>query len=171
MTVYVSTFASPAGPFSLAVDDDTAVVASAFGEIDALRDRLASRGARVPRLEADEAPTRTAREQVRAYFRGDRRDFGLPLAPHGTDFQRRVWALLREIPFGETRTYGGLARRLGTSARAVGRANATNPLVLIVPCHRVIGADGTLTGFAFGERIKRWLLDHERPAVAAIART
>lgn len=102
-----------------------------------------------------------ARGQLEEFFAGARREFDLPLAPDGSDFQRRVWAALRDIPFGETRSYGDLAERLGSSPRAVGRANATNPVAVIVPCHRVIGADGTLTGYAGGLENKRWLLEHE----------
>ena len=95
----------------------------------------------------------------------------MKLAPCGTPFQQSVWTALQRIPFGETRSYGQLATELGNpgAARAVGRANATNPIALIVPCHRVIGSDGSLTGFAFGEDIKRRLLAHEgasRPALA-----
>jgi len=87
----------------------------------------------------------------------------VPLAPIGTEFQKRVWDALCAIPVGETRGYAQLAGQLGSpqAARAVGRANATNPICLFVPCHRVIGADGSLTGFAFGEDIKRKLLEHE----------
>ena len=85
----------------------------------------------------------------------------MPLAPAGTAFQQRVWKALLRIPFGRTRSYGEIARELRSSARAVGRANSTNPVCLIVPCHRVIGADGSLTGFAFGEDLKRRLLEHE----------
>jgi methylated-DNA-[protein]-cysteine S-methyltransferase len=84
------------------------------------------------------------------------------MAPKGSAFQLRVWQALREIPVGETRSYGELAKGLGSSARAVGRANATNPICVIVPCHRVIGANGDLTGFAFGVEIKQWLLEIER---------
>jgi methylated-DNA-[protein]-cysteine S-methyltransferase len=100
---------------------------------------------------------------VLAYFAGERRDFALRLAPRGTEFQQNVWAALRTIPYGETRTYGQIAAQLGNPAasRAVGRANATNPICVIVPCHRVIGADGSLSGFAFGEHLKRRLLQLE----------
>jgi methylated-DNA-[protein]-cysteine S-methyltransferase len=134
-------------------------------------------GARAPhpherfRLMDDRSAGRFVREQVLAYFAGERREFELPLAPGGTDFQQRVWAALQRIPFGETRSYGQLAAGLGNPAasRAVGRANARNPICLIVPCHRVIGADGSLTGFAFGEEIKRRLLEHERVVSAACA--
>ena len=89
--------------------------------------------------------------------------FTLKLAPSGTPFQQGVWAALQRIPFGESRSYGQIATELGNpgASRAVGRANATNPIALIVPCHRVIGSDGSLTGFAFGEDIKRRLLAHE----------
>ena len=104
-----------------------------------------------------------AREQLDAYFDMRLMQFDLPLAPGGTDFQRRVWELLRAIPFGETISYAELARRVGNpkAMRAVGAANGRNPLMIIVPCHRVIGADGSLTGFGGGIERKRWLLDHE----------
>lgn len=98
--------------------------------------------------------------QVAGYFRGERQRFDLALAPEGSEFQQRVWAALLAIPFGETRSYGELAQTLGLEggARAVGRANATNPIGLIIPCHRVIGADGSLTGYAGGLPLKRRLL-------------
>ncbi len=106
-----------------------------------------------------------AREELGAYFEGELTQFALPLLPQGTPFQRRVWEALRRIPFGETVSYGELARRIGTpdAVRAVGAANGRNPLPIVVPCHRVIGADGSLTGFGGGLERKRWLLDHERP--------
>lgn len=105
-----------------------------------------------------------AREQLGAYFAGERTAFDLPLAARGTPFQERVWAALRGIPFGETISYLELARRIGDAAavRAVGAANGRNPLSIVVPCHRVIGADGSLTGFGGGIERKRWLLAHER---------
>ncbi len=116
------------------------------------------------------APLAEARRQLAAYFGGELRDFALPLAPHGSEHQQEVWAALREVPFGATTTYGALARRLGapSHARAVGSANARNPLAIVVPCHRVIGASGALTGYAGGLARKRWLLAHEgaRPAGA-----
>ncbi|HET6550216.1 MAG TPA: methylated-DNA--[protein]-cysteine S-methyltransferase [Solirubrobacter sp.] len=99
--------------------------------------------------------------QLDEYFAGTRTTFTLDLAPRGTQFEQRVWTKLREIPYGETRTYGELARELNSSARAVGRANGRNPLSIVVPCHRVIGADGALTGYAGGLETKRALLDHE----------
>ncbi|WP_241778103.1 methylated-DNA--[protein]-cysteine S-methyltransferase [Streptomyces sp. CT34] len=102
--------------------------------------------------------------QLRAYFRGELTTFDLPLALHGTPFQRRVWAALRTIPYGETVSYGRLAERLGvpTAARAVGLANGRNPVGIIVPCHRVVGADGSLTGYGGGLDRKRRLLAFER---------
>jgi methylated-DNA-[protein]-cysteine S-methyltransferase len=104
-----------------------------------------------------------AAEQLTEYFAGRRNDFNLPLDPAGTEFQRRVWRQLRLIPFGQTATYGQIAAALNqpTAARAVGLANARNPLSIVVPCHRVVGADGTLTGYAGGLRRKQRLLDHE----------
>src|SRR5205807_8092287 len=98
---------------------------------------------------------------------GARRTFDLPLAPSGTPFQRRVWDELLTIPFGETLSYGALAERLGSSARAVGGAVGSNPICVIIPCHRVIGADGSLTGFAFGTDMKRALLELEGAPVPA----
>jgi methylated-DNA-[protein]-cysteine S-methyltransferase len=101
--------------------------------------------------------------QFAEYFAGERTRFDLPLAPAGTPFQRRVWDALCEIPYGETISYGELARRVGSPGafRAVGLANGRNPLAIIVPCHRVIGADGRLTGYGGGLDRKRWLLEHE----------
>jgi methylated-DNA-[protein]-cysteine S-methyltransferase len=102
--------------------------------------------------------------QLGEYFAGDRTRFDLPVALHGAPFDLAVWELLTEIPAGETRSYGQLARRLGDPALAqeVGAANARNPLCIVVPCHRVVGADGRLVGYAGGLRRKRALLDHER---------
>ncbi|RLV50985.1 methylated-DNA--[protein]-cysteine S-methyltransferase [Nocardioides mangrovicus] len=102
-------------------------------------------------------------EQLAAYFAGELQTFDLPLALRGNDFQLRVWDLLQQIPYGQTRSYGELARELGDVhwAQAVGHANAMNPVAVVVPCHRVIGADGTLTGYAGGIERKRFLLDLE----------
>ncbi len=110
-----------------------------------------------------------ARAQLDAYFAGDLRAFDVPLAVAGTPFQRAVWAALCEVPYGTTTTYGALAARLGrpAAARAVGAANGRNPISILVPCHRVVGASGALTGYAGGVERKRWLLAHEagRPAL------
>ncbi|MGE0432979.1 MAG: methylated-DNA--[protein]-cysteine S-methyltransferase [Planctomycetota bacterium] len=107
---------------------------------------------------------RRAATQLGEYFAGTRDRFDLPLEPVGTPFQRRVWHALTGIAHGRTTTYAALARELGmlNSARAVGAANARNPVSIVVPCHRVIGANGALTGYAGGLDAKRWLLDHER---------
>jgi methylated-DNA-[protein]-cysteine S-methyltransferase len=104
-----------------------------------------------------------AREELLAYFAGRLRAFDIPLAPNGTEFQRRVWQELRTIPFGTTISYATLARRVNNTdaVRAVGSANGRNPIPIIIPCHRVIGSDGSLTGFGGGLDRKRWLLDHE----------
>lgn len=152
-----TSFKTTEGRFSLAIDDAGSLVATAFGGVSALRGRL---GKAV--LVSDAAGTAAARGQVEAWLQGRLRGFSLGLSPKGTPFQRRVWAALGRIPYGQTRSYGDLARALRSSPRAVGRANATNPVCLIVPCHRVIGSDGSLTGYAFGEGRKRRLLDLER---------
>lgn len=101
--------------------------------------------------------------QLRAYFAGERTTFDLPLDMAGSDFQKRVWAQLLSIPFGQTRTYGEIARAIGSpnAVRAVGAANGRNPVSIVAPCHRVIGSNGTLTGFAGGLEAKRYLLAHE----------
>jgi methylated-DNA-[protein]-cysteine S-methyltransferase len=107
--------------------------------------------------------------QLAEYFAGRRLAFDLPLAPVGTPFQLKVWSALREIPYGRTTTYGQIATGLGqpTASRAVGLANGRNPIAVIVPCHRVIGANGSLTGFGGGLPRKRWLLEHEQSVRAA----
>ena len=114
----------------------------------------------------DDAGFDEAVAQLGEYFAGERRRFELPLAPRGDAFQQKVWMLLRDIPYGETRNYGQLADALGDRnlARAVGAANGRNPLSIIVPCHRVIGADGNLVGYGGGLDRKRFLLALEEPA-------
>jgi methylated-DNA-[protein]-cysteine S-methyltransferase len=111
---------------------------------------------------ADE-PFADVRRQLSEYFDGERDEFDVPLAMTGTPFQRRVWQALQRIPYGETTTYGELARRLGrpSASRAVGLANGRNPIAVIVPCHRVIGSDGSLTGYGGGVERKRLLLELE----------
>lgn len=111
----------------------------------------------------DDTALTEPRTQLQAYFAGELRDFELPLAARGTPFQQGVWRALRAIPYGETISYGELARRIGqpAAARAVGLANGRNPIAIVVPCHRVIGANGSLTGYGGGLARKRWLLAHE----------
>jgi methylated-DNA-[protein]-cysteine S-methyltransferase len=114
------------------------------------------------------SPFPQAQEQLAAYFAGQRHNFDLPLNAQGTDFQQRVWQGLGQIPFGETRSYQALAKLIGQpqAVRAVGAANGRNPIAIIVPCHRVIARNGQLTGYAGGLDRKRWLLHHERAAIA-----
>lgn len=113
--------------------------------------------------EASERPFREVMRQLKAYFNGKLRQFNLALAPEGTEFQMQVWNALRTIPYGQTWSYGELARRIRnpTASRAVGAANGQNPIPIIVPCHRVIGANGSLTGFGGGLKIKQQLLELE----------
>jgi methylated-DNA-[protein]-cysteine S-methyltransferase len=113
-----------------------------------------------PEWREDRAPFVEAIRQLRAYFHGELREFDLPLAPEGTEFQLRVWDSLRTIPYGETISYGQLAQKIGNpkAVRAVGLANGCNPIPIIIPCHRVIGSDGGLTGFGGGLSNKRKLL-------------
>jgi methylated-DNA-[protein]-cysteine S-methyltransferase len=122
-----------------------------------------------PQLDSDwaekpnAAPLSEVARQLEQYFAGNRKVFDLPLKMEGTEFQKRVWRQLTKIPFGETWSYGQLAKRLENpnGSRAVGLANGRNPIAVIVPCHRVIGADGSLTGFGGGIPRKQWLLSHE----------
>ncbi len=123
-------------------------------------------------FEARAGPVREAARQLEAYFARRRTTFDLPLAPQGTPFQQRVWAELQKIPYGETVSYGELAKRIGqpTASRAVGAANGANPIPIIIPCHRAVGADGSMTGFGGGIALKRMLLALEagqRPLVGA----
>jgi methylated-DNA-[protein]-cysteine S-methyltransferase len=143
---------SPVGALLLAGD------ASALTEVYFQSGRHPRRPA--PEWRRDAAPFAEAVRELEEYFAGRRRKFTLPLAPRGTPFQLSVWQALRAIPYGETLSYGELARQLGcpAGARAVGLANGANPLPIVVPCHRVIGADGSLTGFGGGLAIKRALL-------------
>ena len=114
--------------------------------------------------ERNDKAFRLVREQLKAYFAGKLHEFELELAGEGSDFQRKVWRALCKIPFGETESYGGLAKRIGNAnaSRAVGLANGKNPIGIIVPCHRVVGANGSLTGYGGGLERKQWLLEHER---------
>lgn len=130
-------------------------------------DRL---GARVE--PGDDALIAAAGHQLNEFIAGERNEFELPTATNGDEFQERVWAVLREIPFGETTTYGEIAERLGdrTQARMVGRAVGSNPLSIIVGCHRVVGKDGKLTGYAGGLERKEFLLELEAPSPVEVGR-
>jgi len=155
MSYPYDTFATAAGPFSVAIDAEGAVVGAVFGDAEALQARLPG-----ARLSPDPSRCAAARREVQAYLAGERREFTVRVGARGTPFQERVWAALRAIPRGETISYGELAARVGRpgAARAVGAANGRNPVCLLVPCHRVIAANGALHGYAFGTEKKRWLL-------------
>jgi methylated-DNA-[protein]-cysteine S-methyltransferase len=130
-----------------------------------LRFALRARGAGEVDSEAENNPRKLTevQRQVMQYAKGKRRAFDLELLPEGPEFEKKVWAALLEIPFGTTTSYGAVAKRIGSpgAARAVGAANGKNPIALIVPCHRVIGSDGSLTGYGGGLPLKRKLLEHE----------
>lgn len=147
---------TPVGPLAAALDGAGRLTHLGFSKAE--HKRIAAEGGD----RNDRAVAPVAR-QISEYFSGKRKSFDYPLAAKGTDFQRRVWAALVKIPFGKTTTYAALAEKLGRPGafRAVGRANATNPIALIVPCHRVIGTDGTLTGYAGGIPVKQALLELE----------
>ena len=142
---------SPIGTVEVSVNESGAVTAVSF--VDEVAPVVGETGQACAR----------AVTQLDEYFRSERRRFELELEPEGTDFEYRVWSAVQRIPFGATDTYGEIARRLGgpDAARAVGHANARNPIAIIVPCHRVIGSDGDLTGYAGGLDRKKWLLDME----------
>jgi methylated-DNA-[protein]-cysteine S-methyltransferase len=135
------------------------------GDSDAIRQINFAKNGKPSRPEADwqesqRGPLAQAARQLTEYFAGKRTDFDFPLAPEGTEFQRSVWRRLQEIPYGETISYGELARRVGNpkASRAVGAANGQNPIPIVIPCHRVIGANGKLTGFGGGLPTKEALL-------------
>jgi methylated-DNA-[protein]-cysteine S-methyltransferase len=150
---------SPAGRLLLAASD-RALTHLLFADREVLRETV--RGVQRPGREQAAIIKETER-QLQEYFRGRRREFDLPLTPQGTEFQRSVWAALQDIPWGETTSYGELAGRVGRprAARAVGAANGANPISIIIPCHRVIGADRRLTGYGGGLPAKEFLLDLE----------
>lgn len=162
----VHVIASPIGPLRLA-SDGAALVEIRMEGAWTLREAGEAKAA-AERAPGDPLLAEAAR-QLRAYFDGRLRDFELPLAPQGTEFQQRVWTALRAIPYGTTASYGELARRIGEpgAARAVGLANGANPIPVVVPCHRVIGANGAMTGFGGGIDRKRWLLAHEARCACA----
>lgn len=164
---------SPIGTMLLACDDAGRLRALDFADFEPRMEVLMRRhyGAGGFTLAAGKAP-RAILESLRSYFAGDVDGLAaIPVQTGGTDFQRRVWAALRTIPAGTTASYGQLAGELGRSgaSRAVGLANGSNPIAIVVPCHRVIGSDGSLTGYGGGLERKRWLLAHERQHSASSA--
>ncbi|MEO1060003.1 MAG: methylated-DNA--[protein]-cysteine S-methyltransferase [Actinomycetota bacterium] len=158
MTLHTRSVPSPVGELRL-VASDVGLRAVLWPDED--DDRVSFDDDLVPH---DHPILDAAAQQLGEYFAGERTEFDLPLDPHGTEFQVAAWKALAEIPYGETATYGEQAERIGrpTAVRAVGAANGRNPLSIVLPCHRVVGADGSLTGFAGGLDAKRTLLDLER---------
>jgi methylated-DNA-[protein]-cysteine S-methyltransferase len=153
MSIEFACLESPVGPLVVELADD-GLRSLSFSDR-----KVAQEGPRARKVAA----------QLKAYFAGDLTALdGLAVAPEGTDFQKKVWAALRKIPVGATTSYAQIAREIGhpTAVRAVGAANGRNPIALVVPCHRVIGSNGTLTGYAGGLWRKQWLLQHERALLA-----
>ena len=155
--LFYQKMSSPLGEIWL-VSTETHLVAVLWGAEDRIRAQV-----RGEMLEQSRPVLQAAAQQLVEYFNGSRISFDLPILLQGTEFQKKVWAILLEIPFGQTKSYGFMARQLGSikTSRAVGAANGRNPIAIIVPCHRVIGANGDLTGFAGGMAAKEWLLRHE----------
>lgn len=162
-TYYTTTVESPCGPLLCVVGEDGAVIRIEFEngrDAQKLTRKLAAEGFRVVE---DAGHTAEVRRQLEQYFAGERQTFDLFLTPKGTPFEQTVWTELSRIPYGETRSYAEIARAIGRpgAARAVGRANGANPIPIVVPCHRVIGANGSLTGFGGGLDVKSRLLEIE----------
>jgi methylated-DNA-[protein]-cysteine S-methyltransferase len=163
MNAYIDEICSPVGDVAFATNEEGALLGLRFRDgrrPAALENELKREGFALSR---DEDRTAAVREQLAEYFAGERRSFDLPMARRGSDFQEAVWEELSRIPFGETRTYGQVAEAIeGTgSAIEVGSVCAANPVLLVVPCHRVVGADGSLKGYAGGLPLKARLLDFE----------
>ena len=162
MTRHHTVLDSPLGPLTVVTEDDGLCGLYVEQGLHKALERRATLGAP---SRAQEVPLLQAvAEQLTAYFRGELTEFDLPVAAAGTPFQQRVWAALTDIPYGETRSYGQIATEVGNPAasRAVGAANGRNPVSIVVPCHRVVGSTGRLTGYAGGLTTKEQLLAHER---------
>lgn len=161
---------TPLGPLALVADGDGRLRALGFTDGHTRMERLLGGGSGTPAFVLTPVTNPGGlTAALRRYFAGDLAAIeGLPVAAQGTQFQAAVWRALREIPCGQTWSYGDVARRIGrpTAVRAVGLANRSNPVAIVVPCHRVIGADGSLTGYGGGVERKRWLLAHEGVAGA-----
>jgi methylated-DNA-[protein]-cysteine S-methyltransferase len=163
MKAYLDEIGSPLGPVAFATNEECALIGLGFREgrrPQALEGSLRREGFALAR---DEGRTATARDQLVEYFAGERRSFDLPIEHRGSDFHETVWEELSRIPFGETRTYGQVAEAIEGKGNAVevGAACAANPILLVVPCHRVVGADGSLKGYVAGVPIKARLLAFE----------
>jgi methylated-DNA-[protein]-cysteine S-methyltransferase len=167
---YVETVESPAGPLAFATNESGALLWLQLIEGEygwTVEQALGREGYDVRR---DQGPTAQAREELLEYAAGTRQNFDVPFVLIGSEWQKAVWRALTLIPFGETRSYAEVAEMVGRpkAARAVGKANATNRLPLVVPCHRVIGANGSLTGFTGGLHLKTRLLEHEARMLAGM---
>ncbi len=148
--MYEECIASPLGPVVVQSHDGVTITAVSFTTAP-------------PKTSNPSAATQAACAQLQEYFKGQRHSFSLPLAPVGTQFQQQVWHALQNVEYGATASYADVAREIKNpkGVRAVGMANSRNPIAIIIPCHRIIGADGSLTGYAGGLDKKRWLLKHE----------
>ena len=167
MKAYLGTAETPAGPLTFAVNENGALVRAHFEESNNdsdIEDQLNTDG--YEEFVQNSACTARLRQEISEYYSGERREFTIPVAASGTPWQMEVWEALRRIPFGETRSYSQVADMIGRpgAARAVGGANGCNRVPLVVPCHRVIAADGSLGGFNGGLHLKERLLAHERQA-------
>ncbi len=172
MNAYVDIVESPAGPLAFATDDRGALLWLQLTEGEYGRTVEQELEREDFDLHQDRDATAQAREELLEYAAGTRRTFDVPFVLSGSEWQKAVWRALTRIPFGETRSYAEVAEMVGRpkAARAVGKANATNRLPLVVPCHRVIGANGSLTGFAGGLHLKTRLLEHEARVLAGATR-
>jgi methylated-DNA-[protein]-cysteine S-methyltransferase len=160
--LYVAEYASPVGTLYLGLTDSA---------VKQIRFTSISEGVSLPSKGGARALAERLYGQLNAYFSGKRVLFDVPLELDGTEYRKRVWKALLDIPFGQTISYKELARRVGSGARAVGQANHHNPVNIIVPCHRVVGLDGSLTGYGGGVDRKQWLLDHEKASIGIIGKS
>jgi methylated-DNA-[protein]-cysteine S-methyltransferase len=167
--LHLTRIGSPVGDLTL-VANQRALMVLTWGDGGSNSSRVIQRVQRASEVPASEHPILAKSvSQLREYFAGDRMEFDVPLEAEGTDFQLAAWNVLRHIPYGQTLSYAEQAGQAGSpkASRAVGSANGRNPIAIIVPCHRVIGADGSLTGFGGGIDTKQWLLTHEQQVLSA----
>jgi AraC family transcriptional regulator of adaptative response/methylated-DNA-[protein]-cysteine methyltransferase len=168
MPLFITSLSSPLGELT-AVADETHLLLLEFGDSRELQRKIQSLEKRYEIRSADEmnAVLQKTKEQLEEYFRGTRKSFDIPLEVRGTEFQMKAWKALEAIPFGETRNYLEEATMIGSpkAVRAIWGANHHNPVVIIIPCHRVIGKSGKLVGYGWGIERKKWLLDHEKTSL------
>lgn len=162
--LYCEWFGTPVGDM-VAVADDTHLLVLGFEDDGSPADRLERQRRRLgwDVIAAGNAITTAMGRELKAYFAGELVDFTVPISPAGSEFEQKVWVELLKVPLGETCSYGGIARNVGgmETVRAVGKANGANPIAIVIPCHRCIGSDGSLTGYGGGLWRKKWLLRHE----------